>query len=68
MKPLHAKKLYWPKHGYEDMYYVEKEVGYELLNRQQLIEAYGIELLEILESEGEYTSPTQPKEQLRLEF
>lgn len=67
MKQLEARKVAWPMW---DAYFVEQEkwCPHMYFSKQELLDNYSIWLLNILDIEWFYYSPTFDKSQLKLEF
>lgn len=67
MKQLRADAINWPD---GIMYFVEQEewCPHMYFSIDEFLKKYSIDLLNILNTVGTYSSPTQPKEQLELDF
>lgn len=67
MKQLEAKKINWPD---GEAYYIERDKWCPLMffTKQEFLEQYSVDLLNILDKEWTYKSPYIDKNQLELDF
>lgn len=67
MKQLRAEKVNWPLW---EAYYVERDIWCPLMlfSKQELLEYYSIDLLNILDTKWKYESPVVPSNQLYIVF